>query len=181
MINLPAASSIGKTIPQFAHWMTDKAVFSRNGWMFTCLYRFIFAYRFTRCYFFVLLQRTLHNIGWGGSVPNWMQSSFGKVFLINVVQTQKQFFGWTHEYMLIYEFSTPDGTVLNLRSFTKIWAYFTRSYFFVLFLHCIIGWGWCVVAFAEMNHKQQVIFRCNKVRYDVKHNTVLFCGDHDSL
>ena len=57
--------------------------------MFTCLYRFIFAYRFTRCYFFVLLQRTLHNIGRGGSVPNWMQSSFGKVFFINVLQTQR--------------------------------------------------------------------------------------------
>ena len=89
MINLPAASSAGTTIPQFAHWTTDKAVFSRNGWMFTCLYRFIFAYRLTRCYFFVLLQRTLRNIGWGGSVPNWMQSSFGKVFLINVLQTQR--------------------------------------------------------------------------------------------
>ena len=32
--------------------------------MFTCLYHFIFAYRFTRCYFFVLLQRILHNKGY---------------------------------------------------------------------------------------------------------------------
>ena len=161
MINLPAANSAGTTIPQFAHWTTDKAVFSRNGWMFTCLYRFIFAYRFTRCYFFVLLQRTLHNMEWG--------------------ETQKLFFRWTHEYMLIYEFSTPVETVLNLTSFTKICAYFTRCYFFVLFLHYIIGWGWCVVAFAEISHTQQVIFRCNKVRYNVKHNaSVLFCG-HLSL
>ena len=129
--------------------------------MFTCLYRFIFDYRFTRCYFFVLLQRTLHNIEWG--------------------ETQKQFFRWTHEYMLIYEFSTPVETVLNLASFTKIWAYFTRCYFFVLFLHYIIGWGWCVVAFAEISHTEQVIFCCNKVRYNVKHNaSVLFCG-HLSL
>ena len=38
------------------------------------------------------------------------------------------------------------------------------------------------MAFAEMNHKQLVIFRCNKVRYNVKHNKcVLFCGDHLSL
>ena len=38
------------------------------------------------------------------------------------------------------------------------------------------------MAFAEMDHKQQVIFRCNKVRYNVKHNaSVLFCGDHLSL
>ena len=52
---------------------------------------------------------------------------------------------------------------------------------FVLFLHYIIGWGWCVVAFAEMSCTQQVIFRCNKVRYNVKHNAcVLFCG-HLSL
>ena len=37
------------------------------------------------------------------------------------------------------------------------------------------------MAFVEMNHKL-VIFRCNKVRYNVKHNAcVLFCGDHLSL
>ena len=33
-----------------------------------------------------------------------------------------------------------------------------------------------------MNNKQLVIFRCNKVRNNVKHNAcVLFCGDHLSL
>ena len=38
------------------------------------------------------------------------------------------------------------------------------------------------MAFAEINHKQLVIFRCNKVRYSVKNNEcVLFCGDHLSL
>ena len=37
------------------------------------------------------------------------------------------------------------------------------------------------MAFAEMNHKL-VIFRWNKVTYNVKHNAcVLFCGDHLSL
>ena len=38
------------------------------------------------------------------------------------------------------------------------------------------------MAFSEINHKQLVIFRWNKVRYNVKHNAcVLFCGDHPSL
>ena len=56
------------------------------------------------------------------------------------------------------------GKTPNLESVSSYY----RCYFFVLFLHYIIGWGWCVVAFAEMDHKQQVIFRCNKVRYQVK-------------
>ena len=57
-------------------------------------------------------------------MPNWMQSSFGKVFLINVLQTQRlkssSFDEYMNIYMLIYEFSTPVETVLNLASFTKI-------------------------------------------------------------
>ena len=81
--------------------------------------------------------------------------------------------------MLIYEFSTPVETVLNLASFTKIGAYFSILLLCTVFvLHNRMG----VMCSAEMNHKQLVIFRCNKVRNNVKHNAcVLFYGDHLSL
>ena len=81
--------------------------------------------------------------------------------------------------MLIYEFSTPVETVLNLASFTKIGAYFSILLLCTVFvLHNRMG----VMCSAEMNHKQLVIFRWNKVRNNVKHSAcVLFCSDHLSL
>ena len=87
-LNLLAASSVGRTFPQFAHWTTDKAVFFEDGWMFTCLYRFIFAYRFTRCYLFVLLQRTLRNIYRVRRIraqPQGAEESYLTVFLVKFI------------------------------------------------------------------------------------------------